>query len=341
MILVIGGTGLLGSHLLFELMKTQKKVKCLYRDSSKINKVRKLFDYYSNDKTHRFDEIEWIKGDLLDLVSLNDAFENVSEVYHCAAFVSFVRNDFKKMLNVNCRGTANVVNFALKYKVKKLAYVSSTATICSNSKHSPTTEKDRCTNSSHTSGYALSKYNAEREVWRASEEGLNVVIINPSIIFGATEFMDSSMAIFKTVQDGLILYSPGSNAFVDARNVAECLVKLMDSNIMNERFLCVGTNTSFKNMLEILANVLNVRVPSKCVPKWLAIFAGRISETFALFSRKQPKITLETMRSAYSNEEYSNEKISKAIDISWYSLEESFQNAKKFQQWNINKSNTL
>jgi len=332
MILVTGGTGLLGSHLLFELMKTERKVRCLYRDPTKISKVKALFDYYSHGLIHRFDSIEWVQGDILDLVSLKDCFDGIKVVYHCAAQVSFAKRDFKRLLDVNRRGTANMVNFALKYKVEKFAYVSSTATICNN-KALPITENDRWIPSSHTTGYAISKYSAEREVWRATEEGLNVIIVNPSIIFGAGDFMESSMEIFKTVQKGLKLYSPGGNAFVDARNVAYSLVRLTESKIINERFLCVGTNTSFKNMLNILANVLNVNPPSRCVARWIAILAGQISEFIARIINKKPKITLETMKSAYAKEEYSNEKITKTIAISWYSLEESFQNALKFQEW--------
>jgi len=336
MILVIGGTGLVGSHLLFELMKEQRSVRCLYRSKNKITKVQQLFDYYSNNQSHRFHAIEWIQGDILDALSLQEAMKNVRIVYHCAALVSFVRRDFKKLLEINQRGTANVVNFALKHGIEKLAYVSSTATICGKN-NQPTTEKDRWSPSTHTTGYAISKYNAEREVWRASQEGLKVVIINPSVVFGAGDFMNSSMAIFIAIKNGLRIYSPGANAFVDARNVATSLVQLTEDNFENERYICMGTNASFQEMLTTIAHVLEVPPPTICLPKWIAIFAGRMSETIARITRTTPRITLESMRSAYATEKYANTKITQATHMKWYSLRESFQNARDFQQWKENQ----
>lgn len=332
MILVTGGTGLLGGHLLFELMKAGRPVRSLYRSESKKNKVKRLFDYYSGGEPHNFDSIEWIKGDVLDLVSLEDAFRNVDTVYHCAAFVSFRKKDFRKLIRVNRQGTANVVNYSLKYGVKKLGHVSSTAAI-GGLEGSVVTENTPWAFTEKTTGYAISKYNSEREVWRGAEEGLDIIILNPCVIFGAGDFDESSLTIFRSVKRGLKFYSPGKNAVVDARNVANAFVKLMESPVSGQRYLCIGENISFKEMLEIIARELRTKSPSICPPKWLAVLIGRSNEMISKLTGSSLSITLESARTAYSEMTYSNEKIVRELSLSFYTLEESVQNVVNFHNW--------
>jgi nucleoside-diphosphate-sugar epimerase len=331
MILVTGATGLLGSHLLVELLKSDRKVRALYRDKQKIKLVEQLFDYYFQRTTHRFNQIEWMQADVLDLVSLDDAFQGITEVYHCAALVSFNRKDFKNMIHVNRLGTANVVNFALKYGVKKLGHVSSTAVFTAK-ENGEVTEQTKWQISDTTSGYAISKYNSEREVWRATEEGLDVLIINPSVIFGAGNLSESSLAIFKTVKNGLKVYSPGCNAFVDARDVAHCFVQLMESNIKNERFLCVGHNLSFKESMDTIATAFSKKAPTICPPKWMALLMGRTNELLYRFFGIKPTITLESARSAYSSTRYSNSKIVEQTKHTFFSFQETVNNVVAFDK---------
>lgn len=338
MILVTGGTGLLGSHLLFELLKVDRPVRVLYRNEKKKNHVRKLFDFYSEGKPHNFDAIEWVKGDVLDLVSLQDAFEDVDTVYHCAAKVSFKRKDFRHLIQVNRQGTANMINFGLKSGVKKFGHISSTAAI-GGPEGILVTEQTQWSPTKHTSGYAVSKYNSEREVWRGNEEGMEVIIINPCVIFGAGDFKESSLTIFNSVQKGLKFYSPGKNAFVDARDVASCFVKLMESSVSGERYLCVAENKKFKEILGSISKELKVKSPSILPPKWLALLIGRTNEALSRILGNNPSITLESARSAYSEMTYSNEKIKNELNHSFISLENSVQNVVAFHKWQQAKSN--
>lgn len=332
MILVTGGTGLLGSHLLFELLKANRSVRALYRSEKKKGDVKKLFDFYSKGDPHGFDSIEWVKGDVLDLISLEDAFKGVDTVYHCAAKVSFTRRDFKQLIQINRQGTSNMVNFALKFGVKKFGHVSSTAAI-GGTEGKLVTEQTPWSPTDHTSGYAVSKYNSEREIWRGSEEGMDVVIINPCLIFGAGDFSESSLKIFKTVKNGLKFYSPGSNAFVDARDVASCFVKLVETDVVNERFLCIGHNMKFKDSLGVIAKELGVSSPAICPPKWLALFVARLNEIFSRMFGSKPSVTLESAHSAYSDMAYSNEKLQKQLNYSFYSFEDTVKNVVEFHRW--------
>lgn len=331
MVLVTGGTGLLGSHLLYELAKKDVSVRAIYRDKNRISRVKKLFDYYSCGAPHRFDSIEWVQADVLDLVSLEDALQGIQMVYHCAAMVSYNKKEFKKVIHVNRVGTSNMVNMSIKAGVEKFGYVSSTAAI-GGIENVLVTEETKWELTDDTTGYSISKYNAEREVWRGSEEGMDVIIINPSIIFGAGDFNESSLAIFKTVDNGLKFYSTGGNSYVDARDVSTCLVSLMESSIKNERFLCVGHNLSFKTSIEIIASELGIKRPRFCPPKWLAVFFGRLNEIISSLTRSTPVVTTESARTAYSTMIYSNQKIKDALNIEFLPFEQTVKNVVQFKK---------
>lgn len=331
MIFVTGATGLLGSHLLVELLKRDKVIRALKRSSSNLNDVKAVFDHFFGDRsTAMFNKIQWVEGDILDICSLDEGIRGCDTVYHCAALVSFVKRDWKRLMKINKEGTANVVNVCLDTKVKKLCYVSSTAAIGRSTTSSIYDETSKWKNSSENSNYAISKYSAENEVWRAHEEGLDVVIINPSVILGVGNWNESSLSIFKVVKKGLKFFTPGTNAFVDARDVAYIMAELVARNIVNERFLVISENVPFKDLFEKIAFEFGVKAPSIAVKKWMPGIAWRIEGLLAfLFGRKQ-NITKETAQSSMATHCYSNEKVKTALNFEFISIEESVKDAVTF-----------
>ena len=328
MIFVTGGTGLLGSHLLFQLAQQDVSIKAIYRNKEKIKTVQKVFEYYAPENhTELFSKINWVFCDVLDIVSLEEEMEGATIVYHCAALVSFHRRDFYKMMKINREGTANVVNTALLKGVKKLGYVSSTAAIGGEDKI--VTEVTKWKQSPETSGYSISKYSAEKEVWRGVEEGLDAVIVNPCLIVGSGNWEESSMTIFNTIDKGLKFYTPGANAFVDARDVASILVQLVDSTIKNERFLCIGENVSFKAMFDLIANQLGKKAPSIKVAKFLMSITWIVAGLVSRITGKRPAITKETARSSFNTTVYDPSKIKQALNFQFRTLEETVENAVK------------
>lgn len=322
MIFVTGGTGVLGSQLMFDLSRDDEKIRALYRSENKRNQLQRFFLLF--DPVHgqaRFDKIEWVLGDILDVVSLEELMTGCERIYHCAALVSFHKRDFNRLLKMNREGTANVVNIALHLGVKKLCYVSSNAAIGGTEKEI-ITEKTSWKNTPTTSGYSISKYSAEKEVWRGIEEGLDAVIVNPCVILGAGNWNDSSLALLRTLQKGARFYPPGSNATVDARDVSRIMIKLMKSEIKNERFLCIGSNQSFKDLMDEVCKQLKVKSPRRPVKRWMVSFARRLLGFISFFTRKRPTITKETVNSLFSNQKYSAEKVRSALNEEFYSLEE-------------------
>lgn len=327
MVLVTGGTGLLGSHLLVRLVQSHDNVRVLYRSTAKKESVQKVFTYYFKTEAAQFlEKLEWVEGDILDLFTLGQAFEGVTHVYHCAGFVSFAQRDFTKLMKINREGTANVVNFCLKYNIQKLVHVSSTAAIGGDDDQ-VISEQTKWIQSPETSGYSISKYSAEKEVWRGIEEGLKAVIVNPSVIFGAGNWEESSLTILRTVANGFPFYTNGSNAFVDARDVAEIMVQLMKSDVGNERFLCLGESITFKELLSLIAKTLHKKPPSINTPKWMMGLTWRITAFLALFTRKSPAITKQSAKTAFGNKVYSNDKIKKTLNFQFRTIEDTIENA--------------
>lgn len=329
MILVTGGTGLLGGHLLIELTRNSTAVRAIYRDKNRLNQLEKLFQYYfgSRWKDH-FDRIEWVQGDILDLPSLEIAMEGIDTIYHCAALVSFAKRDFFTLMKVNREGTANVVNAALYKGVKTLCYVSSTAAIGGQS-DTITTENTKWKQSPKTSGYSISKYSAEKEVWRGVEEGLDCVIVNPCLIFGPGNWDESSLTIFRTIEKELKFYTSGKNAIVDARDVAEIMVKLTSSEIRNERFLCISENIAFKDLLSKVATQMGKKPPSINTPKWLLGLAWRISGITAWLRGTKPAVTRDSAHNAFQVMHYDATKVKDRLNFSFRPLSDTIENSIK------------
>jgi dihydroflavonol-4-reductase len=325
MILVTGATGLLGSNLLVELVKDNDAVIALYRNKEKIKAVNILFHKIFNSHAEvLFNKIEWVDCDILDLVTLSEQIKRAKIVYHCAAKVSFQRRDFSTMMKVNGKGTANVVNACLDNKNVKLCHVSSTAAVGKMQKEgrSFVVETNKWTQNNETSGYAISKYTAEKEVWRGIEEGLDAVIINPSVMFGPGDWNESSLTIFKTLSKGLKFYTGGANAFVDVRDVVFAMIKLTNSPLTAQRYLCTGTNCSFKSLFEKISKELKIKAPYIKANYFLIEIAWRIAAVFTLFTGKAT-LTKESVNSSRSIVEYDSSKLLQTLDFKFRDLEET------------------
>jgi nucleoside-diphosphate-sugar epimerase len=324
-ILLSGATGLLGSHVLMELVASDAYIIALYRDDRARDDVNSLFKYYGIED--KWEKVVWEKGDVLDVQRLHDLMENVNQVYHCAAMVSFDPSDAVKLHKINVEGTQNMVNSALASGVDKFVHVSSTAAIGRLNGSELCTEKTKWNNDDYHSYYAKSKYSSEREVWRAIEEGLNAVIVNPCIIIGPGNPEKSSGTLLSTVANGLVFYTEGANAFVDARDVSSIMIKLMNSSIQSERFLCIGENMKFKEMFTLIANEMNVKAPSIKASRFMTSIAWRLMKLISLFSGKTPRVTSESARASHKTTLFSNEKIKEYLNIEFTPIKMSVANA--------------
>lgn len=326
MILITGATGLVGSHLAYDLVSSGCSVRALKRPDSNLPMIKKVFSLYADDPEGLFNKIEWIEGDVLDIFSLEDAMEGVDEVYHCAALVSFLPEDKKKLLRVNTEGTANVVNASISMKIRKLCHVSSIAALGRPERPAELIdEKLVWKTSRHNSMYAVSKYGAEREAWRGTAEGLDVVIVNPGIILGVAGPGMGSSRLFNTVYNGLKVYPPGMNGFVDVRDVSRAMILLMNSDLKNERFILSGANLEYRKLFTLMADAFGKPAPGLKVNPALSGLAWRIEKLRAAFTGVKPLITRETANTAVQQYTYSSEKIKKAIGFEFTPIEETIR----------------
>lgn len=329
MILVTGGTGLLGSHLLYDLVKSGKKVRALKRSSSKLSDVQRTFYYYTKDAEQLFSAIEWVDGDVLDIFSLLDAMEGVDEVYHCAAIVSFSKKNQEELLKVNIDGTANVVNAALEKGIKKFCHVSSIATLGKAEGENEISEDTFWKSSPENTLYSISKYGAEREVWRGVQEGLNAIVVNPSIIIGPGNWKKGSSNLFHTAYNGNKYYTHGATGFVDVRDVAKAMIDLMESTIKNERFIISSENIPYQYFFDLVHKDLGIRKPYLKAGKTLSEIIWRIEKVRSFITGLDPLITKETARTAHKKSSFSNKKIRELLGFNFIPMEQSIKDTCK------------
>lgn len=319
MILVTGATGLVGSHLILHLLQSGRAVSAMYRSNHSVQKAKSIFELYG--KAELFGRINWIEADVTDVPSLEFAFRNIEQVYHCAACLSFDPADEDLLRKTNIEGTANVVNSCLQYGIKKLCHVSSIAALgdLKESGQIITEETDWNPEKPH-SDYAISKYGAEMEIWRGQQEGLEVVIVNPGVILGPGFWDSGSGEIFSRVAGGLLFHTKGTTGFTTVQDVVAIMQKLMESDIHGERFIVVSKNISFETMLKAIAKLLQVRPPFISATPWMTSLAWRIDWFLGCFGKKR-WLSRSMAHSLHTVDAYSNERVAFALHHTFADLE--------------------
>jgi len=313
MILVTGGTGFLGSELIKQLTDSGLAVRALKRKTSLIPSI------IEGNKL-----IDWFEADINEPATLEDAFVGITKVFHCAAFVSFNPKDKKQLFHVNIEGTSNIVNLCVENNCR-LLHVSSVAALGDAKKGKQITEQDFWEYDARAHAYGLSKYEAEMEVWRGITEGLDAVIVNPSVIIGKNAGFEGSGAIFKLVKDGFPFYTDGASGFVDVEDVAKAMVLLMETAITGERYIISADNYHYKDLFTEIANGFNVKPPTTEAKPWMLGIAWRALKFFSVFTGKEPSITKDAAKSSLSLSYYSNQKVITATGIQFKPINQTIQ----------------
>ena len=299
MVLVTGGSGLVGRELITQLLLQGKPVTAIYNKTP-------LPDFANG-------QLKQIHCSILDVIGLEEAMQGIEEVYHCAAIVKFSRKHGNELLKVNIEGTANVVNAALDAGIKKLVHVSSVASLSKKKGEAAINEGMNWNEETSHSVYAKSKYLSELEVWRGVSEGLNAVVVNPSIIVGAGNWNAGSSQIFKSVYNEFPWYSEGINGFVDVRDVAKAMIQLMESEISGQRFILCAVNKSYQDIFNLIATAFGKKHPHKKVTPFLAQLVWRLEAIKSSFTGKDPLVTKETATTALAATYYDNTKLIKFL----------------------------
>ena len=312
---------MLGAHLLYDLTKAGTKVRALKRKNSDPEAVRKIFSWYSDEADRLFRQIEWLEGDLLDVDSLRAGLEGIDTVIHAAAKVSFDPADRVNLLHENIQGTIHLVELAKEFGIKRFCHVSSIASLGEQTPGIPMDEDFAWRNDGKRSAYAESKFQSEMEVWRGIHEGLNCVIVNPSVIFGPGNWHNGSPRFFTTVRNGMKFYPSGGTGFVDVRDVSRAIIGLLSEDtwesVRNQRYLLSAENLSYREVFSRIADSLNRPRPRIEAGRFLLQTGWRIAALAAFLTGKSPALTRDTARSSIRTSLYDGSKITRTIDFNY------------------------
>lgn len=320
MILITGATGILGRVIALELLKKGKKVLATKRPSSNLEDVRQSYRFYTDQPDFYFNQIEWIDIDFDDIDSLEKALSDVDEVYHCAAKVSFSPAAEKELYRNNAEATAKLLYAIDPQKIKKFLFVSSIAVLDGFNDAGEMDENSDFNEKLDHSNYAISKYISEMEVWRASAEGLNTIIINPGLIIGSGNWKSSSGKLFKEMSNGFTF--PGSTAYVDVRDVAAIAVELMERSKFGERFIITSESIKYKAIADKVRMAIGKK-PASLIPNSLLDILPYFSAVFGWFIpilKLGNRTNVETIK---SDSKITSKKIREELDYSFIPVTES------------------
>ena len=314
MYLVTGATGLIGSFICRAMLQAGYSLRGLRRDTSDMSLVADIHD-----------KIEWVEGDLLDIVNLEKNMQGISGVIHSAAFISYDSRHEALMQKINVEGTSNIINVSLKQNVTHFLHMSSVAAVGKKVTDEYVDETHTITPDDNLTGYARSKWLAEVEVWRAIAEGLPAVVLNPSLVLGPGSLDKSSTQVFKYVWDEKRFYTAGIVNYVDVRDVAEVAVRAINRELTSERLIVSAGSISYQQLFETIAKFFNKRPPNIKINASVIKGISKLDRIRTLLTQQKPLVTDELAQVARNSHTYNNEKIRKTLDMKFRSLNETIQ----------------
>lgn len=318
MVFVTGATGLIGGYLLLELSKRGKQIKAIKRKNSSLDAVRKLFEEFST--LQKFNEIEWIETDLLDVPSLSDSLNDVETIYHTAGYVGFDDREKEKIQKINVEGTENLVNIAVSQNIQNFIYVSSISVLDKSPTENLISETSKWDGEKDHSEYAISKKKGEMAVWRGSQEGLNVIVVYPAVVVGSFDGKRESEKIFRLAEKNKMFATEGITGYVDVRDVVFCLAELVEKEKWNQSFIITSENKSFAEIIDFLRNKWNLSKISVLSENKLKFL--RFISHFSRFIGGR-YISKANFRALTGKSIYSNQKIKDELGIEFIQINES------------------
>ncbi|MDC1106537.1 NAD-dependent epimerase/dehydratase family protein [Prolixibacteraceae bacterium] len=337
MILVTGGTGMLGSHLLIKLVQNETRVRATKRKHSSLQIVENLFHFlYPEQASVLLNKIEWVDADINDRNQLEDALQGVDTIFHTAATVSFQRNGKVEMILNNREGTANLIDLAVDAGVKKFCHVSSIAALEKEDAKKYTDEDNFWKTEKGKSAYSISKFQSEMEVWRGKEMGLPIVIVNPSVILGPGTWNSGSSRFFASVAKGMNFYTEGGTGFVDVMDCVDAMTALVFDHwkdVVGKRFILNATNLPYKEILFKIAEQIKVKKPKWKISKRGISIAYIVDSVISFLLGRTAKITRSTIRSATHRSYYNGKRITETIAFSYRDIDETIERVSKQYIW--------
>lgn len=314
-LLLTGATGFIGQYIARTLAAAGRPFAALVRPGADIAPLEALAPWCSLRE-----------GDVTDPESLVEALDDIPTVIHAAALVSYRTGDEEAMLRVNAGGTANVVNMMLECGARRLVYLSSVAALDRVDGGPPATLTDRWPQRPPTTAYARSKFAAEREAWRGQAEGLSVAALYPAIVLGAGDWTGGNTpSLWRRAGAAPRGYPGGAAGFVDVRDVATAVLRVLDRDHDRERFLLSAENRSWRDLLAGIAESIGERPPSRGVAPWLSGALWPLESVRATLRGSVPRLTRDTHRTVQARYRYDGSAYPAATGHAYIPLAQTLQ----------------
>ncbi len=294
-VVVTGASGHLGANLVRALLENGRHVRAL------VHKDRRALTGLN---------IETVTGDVCEPESLVQAFNRVETVYHLAANISLMMNDWPLVKKVNIEGTQNVIDACVKCKVKRLIYFSSIHAIEAAPDDTIINETCSLAESKDCPPYDLSKAEGERRVHQAVDGGLSAVILNPTAIVGPYDYQPSHFGSVLTAiaNRKLPALIKGGYDWVDARDVSRGAIDAEAKAPAGAKYLLSGHYVSVSDVATMIETITGSPVPRFITPMWLARSAAPIVTSFNRLLGRRQYFTRVSLRALRSNRYISHEK---------------------------------
>ncbi len=327
MILITGGTGLLGSQLIDDLTKKGNQILAPKRFESIVP------DFLSNNN-----QVTWVDGNLFDLDFLSDCLSQVDTVIHAAAIVNFSAKNLNKLYRTNVALTKQIVDSSLTKGIKHFVHISSVAALGRDGKSLSLDETAKWAESDGNTHYARSKHLAELEVWRSIEEGLPATIVNPSVILGRCDITRSSGVLFGRILKNSKYYPEGNGNFVDVRDVSIAIQKIMEKKIIGERFILNGISLDNKELYTKVAQRLNKKLPSKEITRKQLKYLKPIENFISFLSFRTPQISRDIIKLVGTSYKYLNKKSIEELELNYTDIDDTIDYAVSYLQQKLNQN---
>jgi len=330
MILITGATGLVGGHLLIQLISKGEKCRALRRATSSLEELKLIAEYYNIDFALVESNTQWVEGDILNAEAINSAMQGVTTLYHCAAVVAFDPNNEERLMRVNIEGTRLICQTALECNIKNMVMVSSIAALGKASEGEEIDENTPRDLSLEYNAYSKSKYASERVVWEYISKGLKASMVNPGIILGVGLLNKGSLQIVEKASKWIPIYTSGKTGYVDVRDVAKTMQRIVELNKWGERYILVSDNLTYGDIFKALSKALGSLPPLVPLNRTALSFAASILSLITKMTGASPKLTPAMVRSATSQSIYSSKKVQDNLQIELTPMSETIKEIAKW-----------
>ncbi len=257
-ILVTGGSGILGLYVIRHLLGLgYRQITGTYR--SRLDDVPPSLR----------DAVHWVPLDLPDKQAALDVVAGKQWVVHAAGLVSYLRRDKHLLLAINRQGTADLVDAALAHGVRHFVYVGSIAALGKDPDQPLLNEGTDWLENALSTPYGRSKYLGELEAWRGAAEGMPVSVILPAIILGTGRPDRSSMQLLGQVYRNTGWAPGGESGFVDVRDVADFIGRLLRLERSGERWVLSAGQMRCDELFTQLSRRMGKNAAFRVAPEWL------------------------------------------------------------------------